>query len=151
MIVQMSRHAILVALLLSDNSSALAENTDDTYIQEQIRASIEAVVEQECGGPGSLDTDNALHIHDFNSDGSVDFAVDAAGTRCSTGMFPMSCGAQFCTTYIYMFEGEYFTRVAEYNAGFGRVIEGTPPIIELNVHGGTSRRLVWSRGSFREQ
>lgn len=138
----------------TEPSSAPSSNTlnDSEYIKNQIRETSEGVIQEECGGPGRFNDPRALQVFDFTGDKINDLAIDASGITCLTGMFPLSCGAQFCTTYFYAFEGEYFTPVAEYAATtFGKVIGGDPPIIEVFVHGGAKERISWVGQSFQRQ
>lgn len=134
---------------LADTSDLSAHQE---YLRTQIRETARSIIQAECSGPGVLRNSEAIQVFDFTGDGDLDFVFDVFGIRCSTGMMPLSCGAQFCATYFYAFEGEFFTPVAEYNgASFARVFPGNPPTIELFVHGGSTAQIVWTGQSFQQK
>lgn len=109
----------------------------------------EAVLE-DCKGRGTVDYGELREI-DFNADGFMDMALDAASIKCASGGRSRNCGMQVCLSRFYFFDGTRYHLVAQFLGRVGEVTPDTvPPKFTLGLHGGRAALLVWDGRQFVE-
>lgn len=116
------------------------------YLRSEI---IESTIAESCPGGGQLSADHAFVV-DLTMDGDEDFIIDTTGITCSGGRRSLMCGAQVCSTYIHVFEGEYYIQNIEMLNTVTNITLGNPPRIHLYGHGGTRGSIAWNGNSFRQ-
>lgn len=120
----------------------------DNYLKKQRDQVLSEVIFNACAGPGTIDERKVKAI-DLTMDGVDDFIIDESGITCRSISRSMNCGAQVCTSHVFVFEGEYYVKKLETLGIVGQIIQGVPPGIEIFRHGGAIDRVIWTGSTFK--
>lgn len=121
---------------------------DEAYLRSQREQTISEVVANACNGAGRIDP-RAIYVVDLTMDGTDDFIIDESGITCGNGSLSINCGAQVCSSRIFVFESEYYVENLETLGIVTKINEGSPPIIEVSRHGGAIENIRWTGASFQ--
>lgn len=121
---------------------------EEAYLRSQREQTISEVVANACNGSGRVDP-RAIHVIDLTMDGTDDFIIDESGITCKSGGMSINCGAQVCSSRIFVFESEYYVENLETLGIVTKIKQGTPPTIEISRHGGAIENIRWRGNSFK--
>jgi hypothetical protein len=116
-------------------------------LESRVQSQISRVISEDCEGSGTFD-ERAIFRADFDADGTMDFAVDPAGITCSSGMLPLSCGAQVCASRIFLHANGDYKLALEMQNTIGEVVPGSPPGLRVFSHGGATGTIAWDGKGF---
>lgn len=147
------RGAPLGSLLALCALPALAEEGPArTAFIAAAQALIAETVAEGCNDQPGRMTSIGVIVRDLDGDGRDDLVLSHEGVECgieaSRSLF---CGAQVCTTRIYLYTASGLIPQAEV---LGSVIDldgSEPPVIHIAEHGGTRLRLRWTGEAFDPQ
>lgn len=96
-------------------------------------------------------SDYGLREIDLNADGSTDLIIDHAELTCDNSGSPRSlyCGAQVCSIFLYLRDGDGLLAPAyEIIGALNYISADDPPVLSGIAHGGGAWSAVWFGNGF---
>jgi hypothetical protein len=102
-------------------------------------------------GRGKIDPRGVI-IRDLNNDGQADAIIGHDAVSCSGSMSrSMFCGAQVCSTKIYLGENGKFFESTDMLGILESVSSGNPPTLNFYTHGGSKVKIRWNGARFAKR
>lgn len=129
-----------------------AEPVRPATYTEKATEKVQAMLTRACQSRGGQLEQAGLITEDLSGDGIADLLLDEGYITCN-GTTPqhrrsISCGTQVCEMHIFLWQNNAFTQVANWQNGFGGLVEGTPPGIKIISHGGQTGIHAWNGQGF---
>lgn len=145
---------LVFEIMKADDALADLRTLDGIQVQPEeddisglVNAKILEAVTYACDSPNGKMSDGSVFIQDLDGDGKKDLILDHAGISCTASM-NISCGAQVCTTQLFLFRNGDLENVQEILNTVTGVSSDPVPEISIYGHGGTQGKIKWNGKQF---